>query len=274
MRANLIPSAEPWRGRLDHDRELQPLLDRRQRLGGAELPERGLAERVEVRRGDAGVAHRVLGQHLVGGADAGRHARAGVGDPQHLEQLLHGAVLAVAAVQRDERDVGPSPLSRLDEVGADVDRDDLVAEPLQRVLDARAGAQRHLALERAPALEDRDGAHLCRRACACRQLQDLGESRLGGGRRRPGLGAGARGRRGAAPVSVPYSATCSRTTSPIRRIPSRISSSLDAGEVQPHRRAAAPVDERRPAGHERDVLLRARAPAGRWCRCSRAAWPR
>jgi hypothetical protein len=30
---------------------------------------------------------------------------------------------------------------------------------------------------------------------------------------------------GAAPVSVPYSATCSRTTSPIRRTPSRIASS-------------------------------------------------
>ena len=36
-------------------------------------------------------------------------ARAGVGDADELEQLLDGAVLAVAAVQRDERDVGRAP---------------------------------------------------------------------------------------------------------------------------------------------------------------------
>ena len=39
-----------------------------------------------------------------------------------------------------------------DEVVADVDRDHLVPEALERVLDPRARLQRHLALERAPAL--------------------------------------------------------------------------------------------------------------------------
>ena len=51
--ANLMPERGALRGRLDDDREVQPLLDRRQRLGGAERLERGLAEGVEVGRRDA-----------------------------------------------------------------------------------------------------------------------------------------------------------------------------------------------------------------------------
>ena len=79
-----------------------------------------------------------------------------------------------------------------DEVAADVDADDVVAEPLQRVLDPRARAQRHLALERPPALEHRDAAHV---RCAARggarragSVQDVGEL-LASGRRR-GAAAG------------------------------------------------------------------------------------
>ena len=48
----------------------------------------------------------------------------------------------------------------------------------------------------------------------------------------------------------------------------------DAGEVQPHLRAAAAVEVRRAARHERDVLAQRARRAGRWCRCSRAAAPR
>ena len=43
-----------------------------------------------------------LGHHLVHRDRRGHHARAGVGDAQQLERALHRAVLAVAAVQRDE----------------------------------------------------------------------------------------------------------------------------------------------------------------------------
>ena len=49
------------------------------------------------------------------------------------------------------------------ETAFDVDRDDLVAEPLQRITHARARAQRDLALERLAAREDRDEAHPARR---------------------------------------------------------------------------------------------------------------
>ena len=101
----------------------------------------------EVRRRDPRVAHRVLGEHLVGRADAGRHARAGVGDADDLQQLLHGPVLAVAAVQRDERDIGRVRGQAVEQVRSDVDRDDPVAEALKRLLDARPRLERDLALE-------------------------------------------------------------------------------------------------------------------------------
>ena len=124
------------------------------------------------------------------------------GMPSDLEQLLDGAVLAVAAVQGDERDVGRARRAAASTRScADVDRDDLVAEALQRVLDPRAGAQRDLALERAAALEDRDAAHRA-------SVRRPGDGR--GGRcstsARSGSGAGASVAAGAAPalpVSVP-----------------------------------------------------------------------
>ena len=76
-------------------------------------------------------------------------ARAGVGDAEDLEQLLDGAVLAVAArAARRTRRRALGARSRATRSCADVDGDDLVAEALERVLDARAGPQRHLALER------------------------------------------------------------------------------------------------------------------------------
>ncbi len=85
---------------------------------------------------------------------------AGEGDAEQLEQLLHGPVLAADAVHGDEGDLGPLGAQAFHEVGADVDRDDLVAEPFERVLDPGAGAERDAALERAPAFEDRDAHQL------------------------------------------------------------------------------------------------------------------
>ncbi len=83
----------------------------------------------------------MLGEDLVGGADARGHAGPGVGDPHHLEQLLHRPVLAVAAVKRDERDLGSGCAQPVDQVRADVDLDHLVPEARERVLDPRPGFQ-------------------------------------------------------------------------------------------------------------------------------------
>ena len=57
---------------------------------------------------------------------------------ERVEELLHGSVLAVATVQGDESDLGPAVLELVDEIRADVDRDGLVPQPLERVLHARA----------------------------------------------------------------------------------------------------------------------------------------
>ena len=69
----------------------------------------------------------VLRQHLVHAAHAREHAGAGVRHADDLEQLLDGAVLAAAPVQRDERHVGLrlAQLARR-ACASDVDRHDLV----------------------------------------------------------------------------------------------------------------------------------------------------
>src|SRR5262249_49962469 len=115
-----------------------------------------LLEAEPVGGGDARLAHRMLGQHLVDAAGAGRGGGAGEGDAEDLEQLLGGAVLAAGAVHRDEGDVGTGGFEPPHEGGADVDRERRVPEPLEPVLDPGAGAQRDPALERAAAFEDGD----------------------------------------------------------------------------------------------------------------------
>ena len=155
----LDPERRAARRGLHDDREVEPLLDRLQRVGRAQLPEGRLAEGEELGCGDARLDEQVLGEDLVDRADAGEDPRAGVRDPEDLEELLDGAVLAVPPVERDERGVGRRGTQALDQVGPHVDRDNLVAEALERVLDARPRAKRHLPLERGPALQDGDLAH-------------------------------------------------------------------------------------------------------------------
>ena len=115
-----------------------------------------------------------------------------------------------------------------------------------------------LALERAPALEDGDAAHRASRPAplARRGSCSTSASSCRGRRRLARLGASAGAGRSACRRARPARAM----TSPMRRTPSRMSSSRDAGEVQPHRRAAAAVDVGGAARDEGDVaLLSARA---------------
>ena len=154
---------------------------------------RSLERTVSLRSG-ARVAQRVLGNDLVHAAHAGRRARGRVGDPEQLEQLLDRPVLAAAAVQRHERDVGALGRQPVHEVRADVDRDGLVAEPLQRVLDPRARAQGDLSFERVAALEDRDLHPALRRS---------GRTWESGACSSRGAGSEARGFAGAVPVRRP-----------------------------------------------------------------------
>ena len=162
---------------------------------------------------DARLAHQVLGERLVGAAHACRRARAGVRHADRLQQPLHGAVLAVArrAAPRTRRRARARAAAAT-RSWSGVDRDHLVAEPAQRVLDLRARAQRDRALQRAPTLEHRDpraalidpvAGGLAGRVLgvAARQRDDVGERAEIIGRRvvllRGGRLSGGRGRRAA-----------------------------------------------------------------------------
>ena len=186
---------------LHHDRELEPLLDGGQRLGRAELAEGGLVEGEEGRGRDAGLDHQVLGEHLVGGPRAGRGPGARVRHAGDLEQLLDGAVLAVASVHRHERHVRPRLAQARHQVRGDVDPHHVVPEPLERVLHARAGAQRHRPLERAAALEHHDPAHPPRARRSRSARPGSGSTRAPSSAALGRLAAA--GTAGSSPVSVP-----------------------------------------------------------------------
>ena len=215
-----------------------------------------------------------LASDLVPAADAGRRARAGVGHADELEQLLHRAVLAVAPVQRDEGDVRPRRRA-----GARRGRGptsieiDVVAEALERVLDARARAQRDLALERAAALQHRDAAHRSPRPA---RAQSCTSRRPVASRRRT-----ARGGRAGRPRRAGVAArSASSTARPARARPCRCAGRPRGCRPRPRRRSSAASRSRRGRRGTRRGRARtrrsraARGPAGRSCRCSRAAWPR
>jgi hypothetical protein len=79
-----------------------------------------------------------------------------VGDAEHLQQALHAAVLAVAAVQRQEGDVDARLTQHQIDVAVDEDRDGVVAAIGQRRQDGLTGADRHVPLRREPAEEYAD----------------------------------------------------------------------------------------------------------------------
>ena len=184
------------------------------------------------------------------------HPRARVGDAEDLEQLLRGAVLAARAVQGDEGDLGPLLLQPPHQVGAGVERHHLVAERLERVLDpaprsaARPGAPATCPPSAPPPSSAELGLLAPRGAAGPRPLALARAPRCRAPVREPAP-AGKR----CSPVIVSYSATCSLTTLPIRRIPSRIWSSskpekLSRIELRP----PPPVDVGGGAGDEGDVL--------------------
>ena len=73
-----------------------------------------------------------------------------------LEHALQRAVLARAAVQHIERDVGLERREHARDVAADIDPGDAIALPLRRVGAGLAGAQRDLALGRPASHQNRD----------------------------------------------------------------------------------------------------------------------
>src|SRR5207249_1892573 len=79
-----------------------------------------------------------------------------VGDAPLLEEQLQPAVLAEAAVERDEGDVEVDAVELPAVLPLEVDRDDLVADAAERLCDRGPRAERYVALRRASAHEDAD----------------------------------------------------------------------------------------------------------------------
>ena len=135
----------------------------------------------------------------------------------------------------------------------------VVAEPLQRVAHAAAGAQRDLSLERLPAGEDRDAAH---RSPPARRRS--GSTRAPGASRRIGRGLRRTPRRsglGAGQRRVEPHLLADDLADALHALAQVVLA--DTGEVEPHGRAAAAVEERGAAGDERHVLAqRAREQVG------------
>ena len=127
-----------------------------ERTGGAHLLDRLGREGHPRRRRNALGEEEPLREVLVPREHAREHARAGVGDLEELEQLLDHAVLAELAVQRDVDRVRPLGAQRVDELGDEVEREHAVAARLEGRDDACPRLQRYVALERAPAHENRD----------------------------------------------------------------------------------------------------------------------
>ena len=96
------------------------------------------------------------------------HAAAGVGNLQRLQRALHGAVLAEAAVQRDE-DAREAVALQVEDVALGrIERMRVHALLAQRRQDAIAGHQRHLALRGRTAQQHRDFAEFGRSLRSCR----------------------------------------------------------------------------------------------------------
>ena len=84
---------------------------------------------------------------LAGGLDDDWKAQRLLDLGQRLAGAEHLAVLAVATVQGDKRDLRFRLLQAGDEIGADVDRRDLVAERAQRIGNPGSRFQRDLPLQ-------------------------------------------------------------------------------------------------------------------------------
>ncbi len=157
----------PLAGWLHDDRKPEAGVDDVERVSGPELLHRALAEHERIGRRHVRRPQQLLGEHLVPGERAGSRPRTGVAEAEGLEQLLHGAVLAVAAVQHHEHDIGRAITQPPDQIVADVDARRRMAEPRQGVLHARAGHERDLAFERPAAGEHGDpqcSAHFASRS--------------------------------------------------------------------------------------------------------------
>ncbi len=114
--------------------------------------------------GQAGGGEDVLGALLVHGERRGQDARMGVGHPQQFEQALHAAILAPAAMQRVEDDIGRggAKLGGRDRRPWDRSRRPRSLRSRSALAQPRPLIEAHLAFGRAPAHQHGDAADVAR----------------------------------------------------------------------------------------------------------------
>ncbi len=158
-----MPTLEPSRDGLTHTGSPSSATCSRQSASPAR-PEVRLAE---VDLGHAAVGEQALEGELVDRRRGGEHAGARVGNAEHLERALDGAVLAIGPVHDGEGDVAAEQAAaRLEldlvalaepaPVALDDDVEDLVPGLGETGADRGAGAERDLVLARAAAPEHGD----------------------------------------------------------------------------------------------------------------------
>ena len=151
------PSAGPALVGLEHERQAEPVDHRVEHRLCPERPERGVRQRDPVRGVEARAGELGLGGGLVPRPAA--RARRGTDErhPQQLQHRLHGAVLALATVQRDRDRVGRVGPQMIHERAVDVPLAHVEADTAEGRRQPPSRAQRHLALVGDAARQHRDG---------------------------------------------------------------------------------------------------------------------
>ena len=249
-----MPSAEPWPAGLTTIGKSRRSSIAGSASRGAELLERGLAERVEVGRRHAGVAQRVLGDApcpCSGCRPTGRRrctgSRAARAAPGPCRPRRRGRAAPRTRRRGAPRRAGPRGPGRR--------RSRTTSWP------SRSSASSTRAPERSETCRSSESPPL-RTATFIRPCAAAAARATSGSARRLGAPAAARRRLGAGQRAVERDLLADDLADPPDALADRVVA--DAGEVQPHLRAAAAVEVGRAARHERDVVAqRARQQVGR-----------
>ncbi len=199
---------------------------------------------------DAGRPHHLFRALLVHGERGGQHARVRVGHADQLQQTLHAAILAPAAVQGIEAHLGLHGAQLIGEIAAHVDEGHLVAGLLQGRAARLARIEAHLALGGEAAHEHRDVVKPPR-ACCFTHCASASASASPMGL--PGSGSPRR-MISHCRVTPLVSLTRARTVSPSRSMSSPRSVAIVDQEVAVHFRHLGAADAKAPAPGRVDQL--------------------
>ncbi len=116
----------------------------------------GAGDHAAFGHGDAGGGEHGLGPLLMHGKRRGEHAGMGVRDGKRLQHALDAAILAIAAVQSVEADIGPEFGKPRGDIAADIEPAHAIALAFECRGAGGAGAERDLAFRGQASHQHRD----------------------------------------------------------------------------------------------------------------------